>query len=188
MTPADENQCDPERLLELWRSDDRAGLDQLTRCYGARLLVAGRRHCRTSSEAEDAVQDALLLAAEGLDGLRSAGSLEGYLVKVVARACRRHSRGHKNDVRAHDSEYVVIGSDEDPEAQAARSEIGAILDKALLELDPEDRVLLLLGELEDYSALEIGARLGLSEGAVRTRASRLRKWLRSVLAPELEQK
>jgi DNA-directed RNA polymerase specialized sigma24 family protein len=39
----------------------------------------------------------------------------------------------------------------------------------------------LLAELEDLSAAEIGAELGLSEGAVRTRLSRLRARIVEVL-------
>ena len=41
---------------------------------------------------------------------------------------------------------------------------------------------LLLAELEDYSAAEIGRELALSEGAVRTRLSRLRQRLRDELS------
>jgi DNA-directed RNA polymerase specialized sigma24 family protein len=37
--------------------------------------------------------------------------------------------------------------------------------------------------LEDYSASEIGRELGMSDGAVRTRLSRLRQKLRAELMP-----
>src|SRR5262245_46988175 len=52
--------CDPAALAELVKRGDVAALDRMTRCYGDRLLRAGRRHCRTAEEAEDAVQDTLL--------------------------------------------------------------------------------------------------------------------------------
>ncbi|MGC4091154.1 MAG: sigma factor-like helix-turn-helix DNA-binding protein [Polyangiaceae bacterium] len=55
----------------------------------------------------------------------------------------------------------------------------------LLSLEPNDRALLLLAELEDYSAREMGERLHINEGAVRTRLSRLRKRMRDELAPWL---
>ena len=88
----------------LVRSGDAEALDQITRCYSDRLLEAGRRHCRTGAEAEDAVQDALLVAAEHLNELRDDRRLEGWLVKVMASACRRIGRGRKNDSALHDSE------------------------------------------------------------------------------------
>jgi len=43
-----------------------------------------------------------------------------------------------------------------------------------LALAPRDRSILLLAELDDFSAAAIGAELGMSEGAVRTQLSRLR--------------
>src|SRR5690349_17543769 len=84
--PLDDSACDPDRLTALVRNGDPAALDHITRCYGERLLAAGRRHCRTSDEAEDAVQDALVTASTQLDSFRGEGSLEGWLVRIVASA------------------------------------------------------------------------------------------------------
>jgi RNA polymerase sigma-70 factor (ECF subfamily) len=183
MPAPSEEHCDPLRLLALVRNQDARALDQITRCYGARLLAAGRRHCRTLTEAEDAVQDTLLIAASDLSSFRGEGSLEGFLVRIVARACRRLSRGQKNDGTLHDSEADPLGEGETPEAGAARSELARALETLLLGLEPHDRALLLLAELEDYSASEIGRELGMSDGAVRTRLSRLRQKLRAELMP-----
>lgn len=170
--------CSPERLMLLVREGNAHALDQITRCYGQRLLEAGRRHCRTGSEARDAVQDALVTAAEHLAELRDDSKLEGWLIKVVASACRRMGRGRKNDSALHDAD----GSDaqpgeDDPEAELARRELGALLERELLTLSPRDRSILLLAELEDFSAAEIGTELGMTEGAVRTQLSRLRRRL-----------
>jgi RNA polymerase sigma-70 factor, ECF subfamily len=175
--------CNPDRLIELVKSGHGAALDHITRCYSERLIQAGRRHCRTAAEADDAVQDALVSAAANLDEFRGEGSLEGWLVRIVARACRRLSRGQKNDFASHDAEATLVDGAASPEAEAARHELGRIIDGALLELRPEDRTILLLAEVEDFSAPEIAARLGLSAGAVRTRLTRLRERIRTALAP-----
>jgi RNA polymerase sigma factor (sigma-70 family) len=165
------------------RAGDASALDQLTRCYGERLLAAGRRHCRTEEEAEDAVQDALLIAGAHLDDFRAEGSLQGWLVRIVASACRRLGRGQKNDAARHDADLdSVADPDASPEADSARRELAAHIDQALLALDPEDRWLVLLAEVEDFTAPEIAERTGLSAGAVRTRLTRLRRRLRDGLA------
>lgn len=188
MSAPSADHCDPVRLLELVRNQDASALDQITRCYGARLLAAGRRHCRTVTEAEDAVQDTLLSAASDLASFRGDGSLEGFLVRIVARACRRLSRGQKNDGALHDGDVDALTVDESPEAGAARGELAHALEALLLDLSPEDRALLLLAELEEYSAAEIGRELNLSDGAVRTRLSRLRHKLREELLPWVTEK
>lgn len=177
--------CDPDLLVRLVRSEDREALDRITLCYGDRLLLAGRRHCRTEAEAEDAVQDALATATEKLSTFRGEGSLEGWLVRIVARACRRMSRGRKNDGSAHVSLPVLSSDGVDPESDAAGRELQALLADALTELSPTDRGILLLAEVEDWTAPEIGSQLGLSAGAVRTRLTRTRAKLRSVLAAAL---
>jgi RNA polymerase sigma-70 factor, ECF subfamily len=174
--------CSPERLMQLVRdgSGHRHALDQITRCYSERLLEAGRRHCRTGSEAEDAVQDALITAAEHLAELRDDSKLEGWLVKVVASACRRIGRGRKNDHGLHDEAGELPPSEHDPEAELARRELGLLLEQELLTLPPRDRSILLLAELEDFSTAEIARELEMTDGAVRTQLSRLRR--RMVLA------
>jgi len=179
--------CNPERLIELARRGGSEALDRITRCYGERLLAAGRRHCRTADEADDAVQDALLTAATNLGDFRGEGSLEGWLVRIVARACRRISRGQKNDFTRHESDLALalVSSDDSPEAAAARQELARLIDDALLALSADDRLILLLAEVEDFTAPEIGEKLGLSPGAVRTRLTRLRERVRTALAPLL---
>ncbi|HEX6763878.1 MAG TPA: sigma-70 family RNA polymerase sigma factor [Polyangiaceae bacterium] len=177
--------CNPERLSQLARSGDPTAMDHITRCYADRLLAAAERHCR-SSDADDAVQDALLIATEKLDTFRGDGSLEGWLVRLVASACDRRRRGRKNDPKLHDSEIVVPADGESPDVVADRHAVGALLERALFALDPNDRELLLLCEVEGMSAPEVADRVGLSPGAVRTRLSRLRARLREALGGELE--
>jgi len=166
--------------MQLVRGGSTDALDQITRCYSERLLAAGRRHCRTSAEAEDAVQDALISAADALPRLRSDQSLPGFLIKVVATACRRIGRGQKNAPELHDSSAEPSAAG-DPEQDIERRELGALLERTLLALSPQDRSVVLLAELEGFSAAEIGAELGLTEGAVRTRLSRLRARLADAL-------
>lgn len=175
--------CNPERLTRLARSGDASAMDQITRCYAERLLAAGRRHCRTSDDADDAVQDALLTATEELDTFRGDGSLEGWLVRLVASACARRRRGRKNDPRLHETDNELGDVSESPEDAADRHAVGALLEAALLELSTDDRHVLLLAEVEGMTAPEVAERLGISAGAVRTRLSRLRLRMREALGP-----
>ncbi len=171
--------------MSLVRRGSAEALDQITRCYSQRLMEAGRRHCRTSAEAEDAVQDALVSAAQHLEELRDDSRLEGWLVRVVASACRRLGRGHKNAAALHDSEVELPSEAGDPEEEAARRELAALLETTLLELSPRDRSILLLAELEDFSSAAIAAELSMTDGAVRVRLSRLRVRLAEVLQKEM---
>lgn len=175
--PADE-------LLALMRAGDMVALDRITRCYGASLAAVGRRHCRDSDQAEDAVQDALLSAGEQLHKFRGEGTADGWLVRMVINACRRMRRGQKNDSTLHDDvdELETAGHGEDPESAASRHEVADVLARVLGELPAQDRALFLLAEAEDWTAPELAEEFGITAGAVRTRLTRIRAKLRPELS------
>ncbi len=175
--------CDPTELVELVRAGDLEALERITRCHGQRLLAVGRRYCRDSSQAEDAVQDALLSAGTHLTSYRGEGSLEGWLIRMVRNACHHMRRGRKNDPFLHDAEAVLESDDASPEQRAMVGELATVLGDALLELDPLNRSIVLLSESEGYSAQEIGEKVGMSPGAVRVRLHRARKRLQERLEP-----
>jgi len=180
--PDPESPCDPQELLRLARANDTEALDRATRCHGRRLMAVGRRYCRNSTEAEDAVQDALLAAGEHLTDFRGEGSLEGWLVRMVAHACSRMRRGRKNAPALHDAAAVLTSKEEGPETLAGRGEVALALGRALGRLPPHDRTILLLAEAEEWTGQEIAAELGMTPGAVRTRLSRARARVRQELA------
>lgn len=173
-------------MIALVRAGDLGALDRMTRCYGERLLAVGRRHCRDHDQAQDAVQDTLLAAGQHLQAFRGDGSLEGWLVRMVANACHRMRRGRKNDptlhVTAGDGEPGALWTDEDsPEESATRLELAEAIGEAMLELEPKDRLILLLAEADDWTGPQIAAELGMTPGAVRARLTRARARMRSSL-------
>ena len=173
--------CDPDEIAALMRAGDITALDQLTRCQGERLLAVGRRYCRNEQDAQDAVQDALLAAGTHLDAFRGEGSAEGWVVRMVARACGRMRRGRKNDPALHVADVEVAASEQDPESLAGRAVIAEALGAVLLELPAQDRAVLLLAEAEGWTGPEIAASLGVSANAVRSRLSRARRTVRERL-------
>ena len=179
--PAAGKPCDPGELVALVRSGDLNALDRITRCHGDRLLAVGRRYCRNESEAQDAVQDALLSAGRNLERYRGDGPVEGWLVRMVANACHHMRRGRKNNPGLHDAEAVLVAADSSPEEAAMTGQLAEALGAALLELDPTNRTIVLLAEGEGWTGPEIGAELGMSAGAVRVRLTRARTKLRAAM-------
>jgi RNA polymerase sigma-70 factor (ECF subfamily) len=181
---ADAGLCDADELVRLVKSGDREALDRMTRCYGARLLAVGRKHCGDDQRAQDAVQDALLSAAEHLDDFRGDGSLQGWLIRMVANACRRMHRGRKNDPNWHaEGGADEPGDEPSPDEGAAQVRLAGSLSDALARLGPDDRALVLLADVESWRSPEIAEALSMTPGQVRTRLSRARRRLRDELAP-----
>lgn len=172
------DRCDPDDLLARVRRGE--GLDDVVRCYGEDLVRAARRACRTEEEADDAVQDAWLAAGD-LTAFRGEGSLQGWLRRIVVRACGRLRRGRKSDPRLHDPDAEPIDPTADPEDEAAHRELARSLDEALRALPEVDRALVMLSDTEGWTAPELADRFGLSPAAVRKRLSRARARLRAAL-------
>jgi len=180
------DQCKPEEIVRLVRAGDREALDRVTRCYGRHLLAVGRRVCGDAESARDAVQDALLTAGQRLDQFRGEGTVEGWLVRMVANACRTRRRGRKNQAdwnRPLDGAAAAPATGAAPDDDAARAELDAALSAALATLSATDRAIVLLTQLDGWSAAEVARALDLSgEEAVRARLSRARRALRAQLA------
>ena len=170
--------CDLDELGQLVLAGDIAALDRMSRCFGDRMLAVGRRHCGDDERAKDAVQDAIVAAGTHLTDFRGDGSLEGWLIRIVARNGARQHRGKKHDPRLHEA----LGDDlAVPAVDAERAELRRRLDDAIRELDPRDRALIMLADAEGWTAPEIATHVGMTAEAVRTRLSRAHKKLLDLL-------
>lgn len=181
----DEPPCDPAELIRLFHSGDIQALDRATRCHGDQLLAVGRRFCGNATDAEDAVQDALISAGTNLKRFRGDGSVQGWLVRMVVNACHRMRRGQKNNAFAHDAEAVLTSPDASPEERAMLGELVGALGTALHQLSPTDRAIVLMAEADDWTGPEIAEELQLSAGAVRVRLTRARKRMREQMSDRM---
>jgi len=180
----DEALCNADDLVHLLQAGDMAVLDRVTRCFGQRLSREGQRRCRTSQDAEDAVQEATLAAWRFGPGYRAEGSLDRWLVRLVATACTRMRRGKKRDANLHVSDEDLLSEADSPEVLAARNRLAETLGRSLDTLAPRDRAIVLLADGEGMTGPEIAQALSMTPGAVRTRLSRAHSRLREALSEQ----
>lgn len=165
-------------LLTLMQAGDLRALDRFARESSHRLLAVARRQCHLASDAEDAVQQALLLASTGMTEVREAPL--AWLSTLVARTCQRMN------AKASRSEPLEepCSCDDDPSVTAERHELGERLSAALMTLQRTDRLLFLLSA-EGFDGVELADQFGLSHDAVRGRLKRARQKLRDELSDTL---
>jgi RNA polymerase sigma factor (sigma-70 family) len=159
------------RTADLWREPQRRRLVRLC------AMVSGDREA-----AEDLAQETLLEAWRNAHKLRDPSGAEHWLAAIARNVCRRWARR-----RGRDSVVDALGTEletVDAELGIEHTEVAEALDRALAQLPPETRAVLIGRYIEDLPHAEIGARLGLSEDAVSMRLSRGRSSLRRVIAPE----
>lgn len=132
------------------------------------------------AEAEEVLQESLLAAFDGFDGLRG-DAVRPWLYGIARRMCAR--RLAKRARRAgrlrliHDAEGAAEGADELLE----RRQRAATVRAGLEELKPSDREALLLRYEAGLSYREVGDIQSIDEATARKRASRALARLRDVL-------
>ena len=167
-------------LLLAARSGDGSALEQLLVRYQPQLWRYARRMCGDPTEAEDVLQDALLAAVRGFSQYRGEAALRTWLFSILRHACFRERRqrqasGSRNaDVDGASAELAspdAIG----PEQHASSRQLAAAVVRAIDELEPAQREVLVLRDIEGLSASEVAELTSSSVESVKSRLHRARR-------------
>ncbi len=148
---------------------------ELATVMAPRLFRTALLMCGDWQLAEDLVQTTLAKMYVGWDKVRRADVPEAYARGTLTKTFLSHQRIRRNA----EMPTVDLG-----DAQAASGVTGDRLElfEALRKLDVLDRAVVVLRYWEDRSVADTAAEVGLSEGAVRARASRALVRLRTELS------
>jgi RNA polymerase sigma-70 factor (TIGR02960 family) len=174
------------------RAGDPRAFERLVAPHRRELLVHAYRMLGSTPDAEDVVQEALLAAWRGLDGLRDAAALRSWLYRITTNAGIRlgEKRGPRllswdasaaTDPRAELASFIEGQvwveplHDPDPEAQALRREhISLAWIAAMQHLPASQRAALILKDVLGFSSAETARMLELSVAAVNSALQRAR--------------
>jgi len=183
-----------DELLEAARRGDPEPLEALISRYQGRVLRFGVRMCGDQEDAWDVVQETLLTLARSFRDFRGESAVSTWLYTIARSFCIKKRRRSKFAPAASlsldgpEGEHLQGLKDPSPSPERAAfgREIGAALDAGVHALEPGQREVLLLRDVEGLSALEVASVLGLSVEAVKSRLHRARLALRQRVAPLLE--
>jgi RNA polymerase sigma-70 factor (ECF subfamily) len=185
-------------LAQRIAAGDRGCLQRMIRRYNQRLYRTARSILKDDAEAEDAVQEAYLLAYRAIGGFRGDAKLSSWLVRIVVnesieRMRRRNRRAEVielgGDREPEDATTDTSDNDtlpEQPENAAMRAEIRRLLESKIDRLPEAFRVVFVLRAVEDLTVDETAQCLGIPEATVRTRYFRAKALLREALAREID--
>ena len=143
--------------------------------YRLALRMCGGR----AEDAQEVAQEAFLAAWRGLPRFRGQCRFSSWLYKLTANAAVDHLRREKRRPAAVPREPADPHT---PQEELERRELHRAVQQALDRLTPEHREVLLLRQMQGLSYQEIGAALSLEEGTVKSRISRAKRQLRTILA------
>ena len=136
---------------------------------------------RDEHDAQDVVQDAVLRAFRHFHGY-AGGDARAWLLTIVRNCCltwQRRTRTDRNTIPLTADTVEASGPASDQ--LAIDSSERAIVERALAELPPEFREVVVLREVEDLSYKEISDVIGVPIGTVMSRLARARKRLAALL-------
>ncbi len=139
-----------------------------------------------SPQAEEIVQETFAAALVGLRRFDGRASFETWLRGIAHNLVRRQWRTQYRRGRAYDrleqmTPDQMVAPREDPEQAHVQKTRAAVLRTVLETLPEAMREAFVLCDVQGLSAADAAARLGISEGNTRVRASRARALIRSEL-------
>ncbi len=91
------NHAHSDQLLVAAQAGDLRALDELLRLHRDTVFRYGLRFCRSTEDAEDAVQETLWAAARSIRGFRGASAITTWLFTIVRNNCHRMLRHHHTE-------------------------------------------------------------------------------------------
>jgi RNA polymerase sigma-70 factor (ECF subfamily) len=178
----DRMQADFE-LIERARSGDDVAFGQLVSVYRKRILGTISRLIGRPEDVEDVAQDVFLRLYFSLDQLRTAEVFEPWLYRLTVNACydylRRQRRRHESRMSDLSEQQVLMadaaaGGKADQDEQYHRG-VREFVTSLLDGVSEEDRILLLLKEVEGLSLKELEQIYQVKENALKVRLFRARQ-------------
>ncbi len=168
---------DRDPVVAAQRGDQAAFVD-LVRFRGGRFFAIAHRILRDVDRAEDALQEALVIAWRDLPSLRDPDRFDAWFHRVLTNVCIAEAGRERKRI----SNMYVLPI-EDP---AAPDEFLGIahrdqLDRGFRRLKPDERAILVLRHFVGYEPTEIADILGISAGTIRSRLHHAHNAMRAAL-------
>ena len=184
---------DEQALIASARKGDIRAFNQLVMLYQSMVYNLAYRILSEPDAAADATQDAFLSAYKAIRRFRG-GSFKAWLLRIVTNACydqlrikQRRPTSSLDDlpVEADHTSYLR-DPDEQPDEFVERQELNRVIQAGISILPAEQRVVLVLSDVQGFSYKEIAEITGLSLGTVKSRLSRGRAKVRDHLQTQGE--
>jgi RNA polymerase sigma-70 factor (ECF subfamily) len=171
---------------------DETAFEELFKRHRRRVSLVASRFFRQREQIEEVVQETFMKAYFALPDFtnQQENSFASWIARIAFNACydelrrmKRRPEGAPGDVSEEEAGWMKAqlragGPGDDIEAAAVARDLAA---KLLARLSPEDRLLLVMLDVEGLSVAEIGETKGWSISKVKVRAHRARASLRRVL-------
>ncbi|MCA9312502.1 MAG: RNA polymerase sigma factor [Phycisphaerales bacterium] len=185
-------------LVHAFRAGDQAALAELLERYQDRLFGVCLRMVNDGDLAQDMVQEAMVKIIHGLPQFSGRSKLSTWMIRVTMNVCltwrrkqrlRRHasldavSSGTGGGAEAGVALHASLADGREPGAEGRVEQMDARrrLKVGLSQIEPQQRAILILRDVQGFDYREIAAILAIPEGTVKSRLFRARVALREAM-------
>lgn len=170
---------DPDKeLIQSIQKGDRLAFNQLVLKYRTRVMGVATRMLGDRGEAEDLAQDVFVKVYRSMPGFRGASLFSTWLFRITTNSCLNQKRSRRPETQisngADGPELAVADPSSNPHHLLEQKELKIVLEKSIQSLPEEQRIVLILRDIEGLSYEAIADSLELELGTVRSRLHRAR--------------
>lgn len=187
---------DESAILAKVRSGEAAAMEKLILRYQGRIYNTILRMCGNEDDAAELTQDTFVKAIEKINSFQGQSNFYTWIFRIAVNHtlnfCKRKFKiGFQSleaavqddgDVaRGQLKDFLVATKTPDPAELAQKQEMYELVFKAVMELDNDQRMVVVLRDIEGMNYAQIAEVLEVQLGTVRSRLSRARTNLKEIL-------
>lgn len=195
---------DDDKLLERLRAGDEGAFQQLIRQHHKSMIGIARSFVRNRATAEEVVQDTWLAVLEGISSFEQRSSLKAWIFGILVNKARTRAvrDGHMlsfSDIAPEEgslepvidaARFTASGSwadpprpwdDLNPERVVSGQQLWAHVTRAIEDLPPSQRAVLIMRDIAGHSSRETCSILGITQANQRVLLHRARAKMRQVI-------
>ena len=179
------------RLIRKLKERDERAFRELVADYGDRVYNLTYRMMGNAQDAEDVAQEVFITVFKAIESFRGDSKFSTWLYRITANHCknrikylaRRHERAkaefdERVDRNSAAAAVTAPSGSPRPDSRIEGMQLEKALQRCILELDDDQRVLVVLRDIQDLTYEEICEITELPEGTVKSRLHRARMALR----------
>jgi RNA polymerase sigma-70 factor (ECF subfamily) len=198
---ASEEEIEAQFVARLVARDEGA-FNELVTTYERRVFALVYRMLGQRDEAEDIAQDVFVQVFKAIDQFRGESKLSTWIFRIAVNLCKNrtlyHARrdggkqvdldGVPEKIAFSKARGVVVGEASRPDELVEAMQLESVVKRAIAQVEPDFREVMVLRDVEDLSYEEIAAVTGLAAGTVKSRIHRGRAQLRALVEEAMGQK
>jgi RNA polymerase sigma-70 factor (ECF subfamily) len=176
-----------KKLIERLQRRDEAAFNEFVRLFQGRVFSIAVRMLGDRGEAEDVAQEVFVAIFKAMHTFRGESKLSTWVLRIATNHTRnrlkylgRRARGSHDELEALSERtdlqdaIATTSTIRRPDTLSEEKALKHLVEQALERLEPEQREILVLRDVEDLAYEEIQQITGLAEGTVKSRLHRAR--------------